>query len=101
MLITVVHGKASPGGTTTVWALALKWPGLMLTIDADPAGGDMAAGLLMGRVQTDHGLLSWAAAARRAAPVEAASMLSSHVVALPEATHVWAMPGFQSAAQSS
>ncbi len=87
MLITVVSGKAAPGVTSTIWALALSWPGSVLAVDADPGGGDMAAGLLLGRVQVDHGLLSWSAAARRASPMEAATMFAGHVVVLPEAPH--------------
>ncbi len=101
MLITVVSGKAAPGATSTTWALALSWPGSVLAVDADPGGGDMAAGLLLGRVQVDHGLLSWSAAARRASPMEAATMFAGHVVVLPEAPHVWVMPGFQNAAQAA
>jgi hypothetical protein len=61
----------------------------------------MAAGLLLGRVQIDRGLLSWSTAARRASPVEAASMFAGHVVVLPEAPHLWVLPGFQNAAQAA
>ena len=73
----------------------------MLVVDADAAGGDMAAGMLFGRVPVDHGLLSWSAAARRVPAMEAAVMLGQHVVALPEAPHVWMLPGFQNAAQAA
>jgi MinD-like ATPase involved in chromosome partitioning or flagellar assembly len=100
MLITIVAGKAAPGATTATWALALGWPGPVLAVDADPAGGDMAAGLLLGRVPVDRGLLSWSTATRRASGVEAAVMLAGHVVGLPEAPHLWVMPGFQNAAQA-
>jgi MinD-like ATPase involved in chromosome partitioning or flagellar assembly len=101
VLIAIVSGKAAPGVTTTAWALSMVWPGPVLTVDADPAGGDMAAGLLLGRVQVDHGVLSWSAAARRAPAIEAATMIAGHVVALPEAPQVWMMPGFQNASQAT
>jgi MinD-like ATPase involved in chromosome partitioning or flagellar assembly len=101
MLTAIVSGKAAPGATTSVWALAMSWPSPVLVVDADAAGGDMAPGMLVGRVQVDHGLLSWSAAARRVPAMEAAVMLGQHVVALPEAPHVWMMPGFQNAAQAA
>jgi MinD-like ATPase involved in chromosome partitioning or flagellar assembly len=100
MLITIVAGKAAPGATTATWSLALGWPGRVLAVDADPSGGDMAAGLLLGRVPVDRGLLSWSTATRRASAMEAAAMLAGHVVGLPEAPHLWVMPGFQNAAQA-
>ena len=101
MLITVLSGKGAPGVTTTAWALALAASGPVLAVDADPAGGDMAAGLLFGRVPIDQGLLSWTAATRRVAALEAAAALAGHVVTLPEAPHVWVLAGFQNAAQAA
>jgi MinD-like ATPase involved in chromosome partitioning or flagellar assembly len=101
MLTAIVSGKAAPGATTSAWALAMSWPSPVLVVDADAAGGDMAPGMLVGRVQVDHGLLSWSAAARRVSALEAAVMLGQHVVALPEAPQVWMMPGFQNAAQAA
>jgi MinD-like ATPase involved in chromosome partitioning or flagellar assembly len=101
MLTAIVSGKAAPGATTSAWALALSWPSDVLVVDADPAGGDMVAGLLAGRVQVDHGLLSWSAAARRVPAMEAAMVIGQHVVCLPEAPRVWMMPGFQNAAQAA
>ena len=101
MLTAIVSGKAAPGTTTSVWALAFAWPSPVLVVDADAAGGDMAPGLLAGRVQVDHGLLSWSVAARRVPALEAAVMLGQHVVALPEAPQVWMMPGFQTSVQSA
>jgi MinD-like ATPase involved in chromosome partitioning or flagellar assembly len=101
MLITIVAGKAAPGATTATWALALGWPGPVLAVDADPAGGDMAAGLLLGRIAVDRGLLSWSTATRRASALEAAGMFVGHVVGLPEAAHLWVLPGFQNAAQAA
>lgn len=100
MLTAVTSGKSAPGVTTSTWALALSWPGPLLVADCDPAGGDMAAGLLPGRVSQDRGLLSWSAAARRGTPdVPATSMLAAHAVELPEAPGVWLLPGFANATQ--
>lgn len=101
MLIAIVSGKAAPGVTTTTWVLSMAWPSPVLAVDADPAGGDMAAGRLLGRMNVDHGVLSWSAAARRAPAMEAAAMLTEHVVGLPEASHMWLLPGFQNAAQAA
>jgi MinD-like ATPase involved in chromosome partitioning or flagellar assembly len=100
VLSVVTSGKAAPGVTTLAWALALGWPGGVLAADCDPAGGDMAPGLLAGRVGTEHGLLSWAAAARRGVPaMTAAALFAEHVVELPEQRGVWFLPGFATAAQ--
>lgn len=100
MLTVLTSGKSAPGVTTSTWALALSWPGPLLVADCDPAGGDMAAGLLPGRVSQDRGLLSWSAAARRPTPVvSATSMLAVHAVELPEAPDVWLLPGFANATQ--
>ena len=43
MLTAITSGKAAPGVTTSVWALALTWPRPVLVADGDPAGGDMGA----------------------------------------------------------
>lgn len=45
MLIGFISAKGSPGVTTTVLALASAWPRTAIAVDADPAGGDIAAGL--------------------------------------------------------
>lgn len=70
--------KGSPGATTLAVACATQWSGGTppLLIEADPAGGDLAArfGLSPGR-----GLVSWAAAARRGTTQWTAStVLSAH-----------------------
>ena len=101
MLIAMLSGKAAPGVTTSTWALGLTWPGEVLAVDADPAGGDMLAGLLAGRVSADQGLLSWSVTTRRAPAMEAAALIAGHTVSLPEAPQLWVMPGLQSSAQSS
>ena len=96
----VASGKAAPGVTTSTWALGLAWPHAVLVADCDPAGGDMAPGLLAGRVSTEHGLLSWSASARRGIPaMTAATMFTQHVFELPEQRQAWFLPGFTNATQ--
>jgi MinD-like ATPase involved in chromosome partitioning or flagellar assembly len=99
-VVALTGGKAGPGATTAALALALSWPGSVLLIDADGAGGDMVPGMLPGRVGTERGLLSWLVATRRCTVLEAAQVLAEHVVLLPEAPHVWLMPGVQHGGQS-
>ena len=100
MLTVVTSGKAAPGVTTSTWALALTWPGPLVVADCDPAGGDMAPGLLAGRVSTDLGLLSWSTSARRGIPaLTAATMFAQHVVQIPEQPAVWFLPGFTNMTQ--
>jgi hypothetical protein len=100
MLTVVTSGKAAPGVTTSVWALTLGWPRPLLVADCDPAGGDMAAGLLAGRASADRGLLYWSSAARRGILTStAASMFSAHAVAIPEQSDAWLIPGFTNATQ--
>lgn len=87
-------GKASPGCSTAAWALGLSWPRPVLVADLDTDGGDLAAGFLAGRMPTDRGLLSWAAAARGEIPaIKAAALLAEHAVAVPERESVWLLPG--------
>ena len=102
MLTVLTSGKAAPGVTTSTWALALAWPGPLLVADCDPAGGDMAPGLLAGRVSVDRGLLSWSTAARRGVQArQAATMLVEHAVEVPEQPQVWLVPGVTTAAQGT
>lgn len=101
MLVAVTSGKAAPGATTSTWAVALAWQSPLLVVDCDVAGGDMASGLVVGRVSADHGLLSWATATRRVPAIDAATMIGQHVVTLPEASHVWLMPGLQNSGQAA
>jgi hypothetical protein len=102
-VVTVVtSGKAAPGVSTATWALALSWPRPLLVLDGDPAGGDMAAGLLAGRVSADRGLLSWSGSARRGgAAMAGAALFADHAVELPEHPDVWFLPGFTHATQGS
>ena len=98
--VAVLAGKASPGATTVAAALTLTWPGPALLVDADPAGGDVVAGLLPGRASTESGLLSWSVATRHLPALDAAAAVAGHVVALPEAADAWVMPGLQSPVQA-
>src|SRR3954463_6554489 len=102
VLTVVASGKSAPGVTTSMWALALSWPGPLLVADCDPAGGDRAPGLLAGRVGLDRGLLSWSTAARRGlAATAAATLLTEHAVQLPERPQVLLLPGFATATQGT
>jgi hypothetical protein len=94
VLTVVLSGKAAPGASTAVWALGLAWPRDVLLVDADPAGGDLAAGLLAGRIGNQRGLLTWAAATRGdVSPVQAADLLAEHAVAVPERPGLWLLAG--------
>src|SRR4051794_38658928 len=102
MLTVVASGKAAPGVTTSTWALALSWPRPLLVADCDPAGGDMAPGLLAGRVDLDRGLLSWSTAARRDLTMMAvAALLTEHAVQVPERSDVSLLAGFATVTQGA
>lgn len=102
MLTVLTAGKAAPGATTSTWALALSWPRPLLVADCDPAGGDMAPGLLAGRFRAHRGLLSWSTAARRDVPsLTSAALLAEHAVQVPEQPGVWLVPGFATATQGA
>lgn len=65
--ISLLSAKGSPGVTTTTVALTMAWssvhPGRRaLAVDADPIGGDTAAGVLRGAVPTAAGILPLATA---------------------------------------
>jgi len=102
VLTVITSGKAAPGVTTSTWALALSWPRPVLVADCDPAGGDMAPGLLAGRVDLDRGLLSWSTAARRDLTTTAvAALLTEHAVQVPERSDVSLLAGFATATQGA
>lgn len=65
--ISLLSAKGSPGVTTATVALTMAWstanPGRRaLAVDADPIGGDTAAGVLRGAVPTNAGILPLATA---------------------------------------
>lgn len=102
MLTVLTSGKAAPGVTTTACALATTWPRALLLADCDLAGGDVAPGLMAGRVGAETGLLSWSAAVRHeTGPAAAASALLSHAVQIPEHPMLGLLPGFGTAAQGA
>lgn len=98
-VVAVVGTKGAPGATASVLALALRWPRPVLVIDADLAGGDVAAGWLAGRVSLDRGLLSFAAATRHATTATPAD-LGPHVVTVPDAPGVMVLPGLAHGSQA-
>lgn len=93
MLVGLCSVKGSPGVTTTALALAARWPtGDPLVVEADPAGGDLAA---RHRLPANPGLVSLAAAARRQSTAE---LLVEHSQRLPGGLHV--IPGPVAAEQA-
>lgn len=98
--VAVMAGKSAPGATTIAAALTLSWPGAVLLVDADPAGGDVMPGLLPGRATTDTGLLSWLVATRHLAAMDATAALAEHALSLPEAGDAWVLPGLQGPSQT-
>ncbi|GAA5121025.1 chromosome partitioning protein [Haloechinothrix salitolerans] len=73
MLIGLCSVKGSPGVTTATLAMAARWPvGEARVVEADPAGGDVAA---RHRLSATPGLVSLAAAARRQS---SAGLLAEH-----------------------
>ncbi|GAA2686003.1 MULTISPECIES: chromosome partitioning protein [Actinosynnema] len=79
MLISVLSLKGSPGATVFAVALAARWPSPArpLLVEADPAGGDLAARFSL---DSSPSLVSLAAAARRDA---AADLVQQHSQLLP------------------
>jgi hypothetical protein len=61
-VVALASSKGSPGVTTLAVALASWWPRPSIVIEADPAGGDVAARLAL---PEEPGLVSLAAAHRR------------------------------------
>jgi MinD-like ATPase involved in chromosome partitioning or flagellar assembly len=88
MLIAFASLKASPGVTTTTLAVAAMWPqpARVLLVEADPAGGDLAARF---GLASEPGLVSLSAAARREHDPELAF---AHAQQLPGGLPVIAAP---------
>jgi len=78
-LLCLASLKGSPGVTTLGVAVAARWPEpwQRVLVEADPAGGDLAARY---RLPVTPGLVSLAAAARRSTNPD---VVSEHVQALP------------------
>lgn len=99
MLIAFGSLKASPGVTTTAQAVAAMWPasgfGQPVLLEADPAGGDVAARF---GLSPAPGLVSLSAAARREHDV---GLLAEHAVGLPGGLPVVAAPPAEEAARAA
>ena len=65
MLISFLSAKGSPGVTTTVLALASRWPAPAVVVEADPMGGDMLAGVGGATVPATRTVLDLVVAARQ------------------------------------
>ncbi|GAA3040737.1 chromosome partitioning protein [Actinokineospora globicatena] len=65
MLVSLLSLKGSPGVSTLATAVAARWPAAAraVLVEADPSGGDLT---LRFSLSSTPGLVSWAAAARRA-----------------------------------
>lgn len=103
-VISVLSAKSSPGVSTSVAALATFWPGPVLVIDADPAGGDLLSGWngrwwVSGELRSDANVVSFATTTRHldAVPAEA---LVGHVQQVPELEHVRLLAGVSRRAQA-
>lgn len=88
MLVVVGSVKGAPGVTTACMALAVAWPAgwQPVVVEADPSGGDLAAGFSLAG---EPGLVSLAAAARHA---HHGAVLREHTQALPGGLPVVAAP---------
>ncbi|GAA2975713.1 chromosome partitioning protein [Actinokineospora diospyrosa] len=89
MLISLLSLKGSPGVSTLAAALAARWPAPARTVlvEADPSGGDLA---LRFSLLSTPGLVSWAAAARRAG--DDPDLVWRHTQQLPGGLPVVAAP---------
>lgn len=97
--------KGSPGVTTTVMGLTMAWAAAMpgrsaIAVDADPVGGDTAAGFLRGAVAPEAGMLALATArgVDAAAALDGASVhlradgSARVVVGVPDSARAGALP---------
>lgn len=76
-VVTFLSAKGSPGVTTTALLAAALWPRPAVLLEADPAGGDLAARLPAadgGLLDTSRGVLPLLTAARRG--LDAAAVLA-------------------------
>ena len=71
MLIGLLSAKGAPGVTTSSLAIAAQWPRPVVVVDADPSGGDIAAGLGQGVWPAGRHLLELVARCRTQ-PLQAA-----------------------------
>lgn len=83
-LVTFVSAKGAPGVTTCVVGLAFAWPEAVpgrscLAVDADPAGGATAPGILRGALPPAAGILPLATS-RGLTPLEAVDAACVHLL---------------------
>lgn len=97
MLISFVSAKGSPGVTTTVMAVASRWPRTAIATDLDPQGGDILAGVGGGNVPAAHGVVDLVVDARRT------DLLSAmhHHVTRPAAHSPLVLAGFGAPGQAT
>lgn len=100
--ISLLSAKGSPGVTTATVALTMAWstvhPGRRaLAVDADPIGGDTAAGVLRGMAPTSAGILPLATA--RA--IEAQDALDAACVSLRPDGSARVLPGVPDEARAA
>ena len=100
--ISLLSAKGSPGVTTTTVALTMAWstvhPGRRaLAVDADPIGGDTAAGVLRGAVPTSAGVLPLATSRG----IDAHDALDSACVLLRADGSARVLPGVPDEARSA
>ena len=100
--ISLLSAKGSPGVTTTTVALTMAWstvhPGRRaLAVDADPIGGDIAAGVLRGAVPASAGILPLATARG----IDAQDALDSACVHLRADGSARVLPGVPDEARSA
>ncbi|HET9732295.1 MAG TPA: hypothetical protein VFP54_06420 [Acidimicrobiales bacterium] len=88
MTVVALGAVRSAGVTTTTAGLAMVWPGeqRVVLVEADPAGGTLAAAV---GLAAEPGLVSLAAAARRQADPE---LVFAHAQTLADGTPVVAAP---------
>jgi len=95
MSLIALAAAKSAGVTTSALALAGVWPGPVLLVECDPAGGDINAGLLRG-AQPAGALLDLALATRRGLTP---AQFWDHTVALSDDGTVRLLPGLADPAQ--
>ena len=100
-VIAFTSAKGSPGVTTAILALAWLWPEAssgrrVLVVDADMAGGDIAAGYLQGTAPTTDGLLGFAADRR----TDRGAALWDHLIALDDDGSRLLMTGISAPSQA-
>lgn len=97
MILGLASAKHAPGVTTTALALALakSGDGPVTLVEADPAGGDLAARL---GLQSSRGLVGLAAAARRECSAE---LVDAHLQPVDSSVSVLVAPPWASRAAAA